>query len=131
MSMFKLDIITPKGVYEQVEIDRITLPSIDGQRTVLANHMALVIPIEIGIMFYQKDGKKTHFFVSEGLFTFEDNEATLLVNTVEREDEIDFNRAERAKERAEKRIQEYHDKVDVIRAEMALKRSMARLKLRK
>lgn len=131
MSMFKLDIITPSGIYEQVEVDRITLPSIDGQRTVLANHMGLVLPIEIGIMYYQQKGKKTHFFVSEGLFTFESNQATLLVNTVEREDEIDFNRAEKARERAEKRLENYQDKVDTIRAEMALKRALMRLSLKK
>lgn len=129
--MFKLDIITPKGIYDQVEIDSITLPGIDGQRTVLPNHMAIVVPIEVGIMFYKVKGKETKFFVSEGLFTFENNQATLLVNTVEREDEIDFNRAERAKERALDRIQNYDDKVDVIRAEMALRRSISRLRLRK
>lgn len=131
MSMFKLDIITPKGVYLETEVDSITLPSIDGQRTVLSNHMPIVMPIDIGIMYHKVNDEKTHFFVSEGLFTFENNHATLLVNTVEREDEIDFNRAERARQRAEERISNYRDKIDVHRAEMALKRSLHRLRLRK
>lgn len=129
--MFKLDVITPKGIYLQTEVESITLPSTDGQRTVLANHMPLVLPIDIGIMYHKVKGEKVHYFVSEGLFTFENNQATLLVNTVEREDEIDFNRAERARERAEERMQNYRDKIDVHRAEMALKRSMNRLRLRK
>ena len=93
--------------------------------------MPLVLPIDIGIMYHKVKGEKVHYFVSEGLFTFENNQATLLVNTVEREDEIDFNRAERARERAEERMQNYRDKIDVHRAEMALKRSMNRLRLRK
>ncbi|CAM3601866.1 ATP synthase F1 subunit epsilon [Erysipelothrix urinaevulpis] len=128
--MFNLRIVSPEGVYSELEIDSITLPTIDGQRTMLSNHMATVLPLTIGIMYYKVKGETTKFFLSEGLFTFENNEGLLLVNAVESQTDIDFNRAEKAKQRAEERLKEKQDSVDMRRAELALQRSLARLKLR-
>ena len=67
---------------------------------------------------------------NKGLFTFKDNQASLLVDTIEAEDEIDVERAERAKKRAEERIlrKESHDEIE--RGELALKRSLVRLLLK-
>lgn len=117
-----------------MEIDSITLPTSDGQRTVLQEHMAIVLPIEIGIMYTKSKDGRENFAVSEGLFTFEDNQGTLLVSTIESEEEIDFHRAEQARIRAEKRLnekKEYEDGLDLKRAQLALMRSLSRLRLKK
>ncbi len=128
--MFNLRIVSPKGIYSEIEVDSLTLPTIDGQRTILANHMPIVLPLQIGIMYYKLNGEMHNFFLSEGLFTFEDNHGTILVNTVENQEEIDFNRAEEAKRRAEERLKNQQGSVDMKRAELALQRSLTRLKLR-
>lgn len=129
--MFSLKIISPEGVYDELDVDSLTLPTVDGQRTLLPNHMATVLPLKIGVMYYHVKGEKSIFFLSEGLFTFEDNEGRILVNTVENQEEIDFNRAERAKERAQQRLRDKEETSDMKRAELALQRSLTRLSLRK
>ncbi|CAM4242275.1 ATP synthase F1 subunit epsilon [Erysipelothrix aquatica] len=130
--MFTFKLLTPNGLYKTLEIDSVTLPTTDGQRTMLANHMATVMPIDIGVMYTKKNSEIENFVVSEGLFTFENNVATLLVSSVESESDIDFERAAKAKARAEERIESNNQQLyDMKRAELALKRSLTRLKLRK
>ncbi|WP_159648733.1 ATP synthase F1 subunit epsilon [Erysipelothrix aquatica] len=130
--MFTFKLLTPNGLYRTLEIDSVTLPTTDGQRTMLANHMATVMPIDIGVMYTKTNSEIEKFVVSGGLFTFENNVATLLVSSVESESDIDFERAAKAKARAEERIESNNQQLyDMKRAELALKRSLTRLKLRK
>lgn len=130
--MFTFKLLTPNGLYKTLEIDSVTLPTTEGQRTMLANHMATVMPIDIGVMYTKTNSEIENFVVSEGLFTFENNVATLLVSSVESESDIDFERAAKAKARAEERIESNNQQLyDMKRAELALKRSLTRLKLRK
>lgn len=128
--MFTLNIVTPRGNYARKDIDSITMETYDGQQTLLANHMPIVIPVNIGVMYTKTNGEKEEYAASEGLLTFEDNVATLMVSSIENVAEIDFNRARRAKERAEERLQKQTEMMfDHKRAELALKRSLARLRL--
>lgn len=128
--MFRLKISTPKGVYYDEDVKSINIKSVDGQRTILPNHMALVMPTDLGLLKINLDKSELRLFAYEGIFTFEKNVANLMVTTVEREDEIDFIRAEQAKERAIKRLEQKHDSVDTVRAEAALRRAIERLRLR-
>lgn len=128
--MFKLRVVLPTGMYLEEDVDAVTVPTIDGQRTLLSNHMATVLPIELGIMYTKKKGEKTHYYISDGAFTFDNNIATLLLSTIENEAEIDFARAERARERAQERITQYEETIDMVRAEAALKRALTRLSLK-
>ena len=127
--MFTLKIVTPKGEYENLEVERVTLPTSDGVITMLSNHMPLLTPIEFGVMRVKGKDFQEKYAVSQGLFTFKDNEASLLVDTIENSDEIDFVRAAAAKERAEERISKKESSDEIKRGEMALKRSLVRLSL--
>ncbi|CAM4235821.1 ATP synthase F1 subunit epsilon [Erysipelothrix inopinata] len=133
MTMFEIKIVTPHGIYDEIQVSSVTLPTTDGQRTVLPNHMPLVMPLEIGNMYLKKDNERVDYAISEGMFTFENNCGTLIITSIERGDEIDFERAEKAKQRAEERLhgQHYEDHVDFKRAELAMKRSLSRLRLKK
>lgn len=128
--MFSLHIVLPTGTYLKQDVDAITLPTQDGQRTLLANHMATVLPIETGLMYLKLKGEKVYYFVSEGAFTLDNNVATLMVRAVENQKDIDFKRAERAKIRAEERLHDYTHTMDMVRAEAALKRALTRLRLK-
>ncbi|EFR30625.1 ATP synthase F1 subunit epsilon [Eremococcus coleocola] len=129
---FDLTMITPSGKQESNQIERISLPTEDGIRTVLANHMDIIVPVAIGTITLINDSERKHYAVSEGLFYFKDNQAKLLVRTFEHPEEIDFKRAEEAKERAQQRLnhKEQMSTDDLRRAELALKRALARLSLR-
>lgn len=55
--MFTLNVVLPSGLYLTESVDSITLPTIDGQRTLLPNHMATVLPIETGVMYLKHQGQ--------------------------------------------------------------------------
>lgn len=110
------------------KVTRISLPTSDGTRTILRNHMDAVIPIDTGEVQLIKDKERSTVVVSEGIFNFKDNQAQLLVRTYEFPDEIDKNRAQRAKERAEKRLKDELTKKELQETELALKRAITRLK---
>ena len=79
-----------------------------------------------------KGGKEGHIFVGGGFVEVSDNHVIILSPSAERPEDIDYDRAERAKERAEKRLaSRASGEVDVARAEVALRRSVERLKMQK
>ena len=129
--MFALKVVTPKGQYTNLEVSSVSVPSTDGIITVLPNHMDLIIPLNIGVLKIENTKEDMRYAISEGMFTFKDNRAILFVDTIEHEDEIDFIRAEAAKARAEARIARRESIQELERGELALKRSLVRLSLKK
>lgn len=125
--MFELTMITVDGKKQKEELARISLPTSDGIRTILANHMPIVAPIEIGQVVLIRKNERETVVVSEGIFNFKDNKAHLFVRTFEYADEIDEARAERAKERAEARLQQKLSRQEYLETEAALKRAITRL----
>lgn len=129
--MFILDIVKPTGKYNSMEVEALTIPSLDGQLTILPNHMATVVALDFGISkITTYDGFKK-YAISDGMFTFENNKGMLFLDTIESEDEIDFIRAKAAKERAQARIKTRESAEELQRGELALKRSLIRLSLEK
>ena len=76
-------------------------------------------------------GTYFYYAISDGVLHVKKDETVLLLNSIERSDEIDVDRANKAKERAEQRLLRKYDddEVDVIRAESALKRALNRIKV--
>ncbi len=125
--MFELTMITVDGKKQKEELARISLPTSDGIRTILTNHMPVVAPIEIGQVVLIRENERETVVVSEGIFNFKDNKAHLFVRTFEYADEIDEARAQRAKERAEARLQQKLSRQEYLETETALKRAITRL----
>ncbi len=125
--MFTLTMITPEGKKHISENERISLPTEDGIRTVLMNHMDIIVPVEIGKVKLITGKSSEWAAISEGVFHFKDNQARLIVRTFEFSKEIDVARAERAKERAEKRLESELNAQEHLEAELALKRALTRL----
>lgn len=112
-----------------MDVDKVTLLTSDGYITMLSNHMDTITTVENGIMRITVNKEITSYAISSGLFTFKDNQAILLIDTIERSDEVDVKRAEAAKERAEARIKNHESADEVKRGELALKRAITRLKI--
>lgn len=125
--MFTLTMLTSDGKKHNGEYARISLPTDDGVRTILANHMDVVVPVEIGKVKLIKDKQSDTVVISEGIFNFKDNQAHLFVRTFEFADEIDKVRAKQAKERAEARLQDKLSTREMQEIELALKRALTRL----
>ncbi len=125
--MFTVDLITYKGKYRKVEVDSINLPTPEGRRGVLPNHMPIMTPVIIGVVETSAGGVKTRYTVSDGMFYFEDNEATLLADTIEDVSEIDIVRARQAEERARKILESSSEEFDIDRARIALQKAINRI----
>ena len=127
-----LEVVTPKGPIVSEEVDIVTAPGFAGEFGVLANHAPFLSTIKIGTLRYKKDGTEEELMVSGGFCEVSNNKITFLVESAERGHEIDVDRALQAKERAEKRLlqaREQQEKIDRTRAEAAMQRALARLKI--
>ena len=132
MNTFHLDILTPYKKYMSRDIVYLRVANEDGILGILARHAPIITTIAVcDIMIREDNGKETLFACSGGLLSVKDNVATLMVNAIEAQDEIDFARAERAKQRAMARLESKLEDLDVERAELALKRATVRLALKK
>lgn len=130
MSSFLLKIVTPKGIYREVEVEMLNLRTTSGQIGILANHMPLASGLEISDMNYIKDGKREIFAVAGGFVYVNDKETTIIANDIESQEEIDLARANEAKDRAEKRLSEHHEAEDMVRAELALRKAITRIRVK-
>jgi F-type H+-transporting ATPase subunit epsilon len=127
-----LEVVTPSGPIVSDDVDIVSAPGYGGDFGVLANHAPFLSTIKIGSLVYKKDGKDNYLMVSGGFCEVSNNKITFLVESAEAGQQIDVDRALRAKERAEKRIAEAKtqtEKINMARAEAALQRALARLKV--
>lgn len=127
--MIKVRFVSPYGLYKEVEASMINCRSTDGCRGILPNHMPLVLMLEISRFETIENGERKEYAISGGLLYFENNVATVLVNSIESQDEIDLNRAEESKKRAEERINKHKEgnNIDLKRAEISLARALNRI----
>ena len=131
MAQIHLEVVTPNGPVVSEEVDIVTAPGVGGEFGVLANHAPFLSTIKTGTLTYKKDKFTKYLMVSGGFSEVSNNKITFLVESAEFGQDIDVERALRAKERAEKRLtqaQQAAERINRVRAEAALQRAMARLK---
>ena len=124
----RLEIVTPEKKVFTGDVRFVVVPGVVGELGFLPNHAPLMSALKIGVAKIQQEGKTLKVAINGGFVEVRGNKVTILADTAEREDEIDRERAEAAKERAEKRINEKTTDLDFKRAEMALQRALNRLK---
>ena len=101
----KFEIVTPEKVVFKKEILQITVPTREGEITVLPKHIPLVSILKPGVIELKGIDKKMEIIsVSGGFIEVLRNKVVILADTAERAEEIDFDRAEEAKKRAEEEI---------------------------
>lgn len=131
MSTFHLKIIASDKVFYDGDCEILVVPGVDGELAVMAHHQNMVVATIVGDIRF-KDGSSDEYHyavVGIGFVHISDNNVTMLVDTVERPEDIDANRAKSALERAEEQlrhkqsIQEYHV------SQASLLRAMYRLKM--
>ena len=128
MKTFLLEIYTPYGKYLDAFVEEIVVPTEEYVLGILANHSPLVAKVRTGKLEIKKDGDKAIYAITEGLINVKKDGVTILVNTIERKDEIDIDRAKEAKRRAEERLKEPLN-IDVERAQKALIRANNRIEI--
>ena len=128
---FHLEIVTPDRQFFVGQAQELTVPAIDGSLGVLAGHEPAVTALEPGLLRYRAGGEWHEAVVSQGLAEIMPDRVIVLVFSAERPEEIDWARAEDAKERAEERLRQKLSMRDYYNSKAALARALARLKAAK
>ncbi len=127
---YPLEIVTLKRTVFSDDVECVTVPGGLGYLGILAGHAPLLTNVEIGVITIKIDGASDQkMAVGEGFLVVTPTSTSLLVDTAEKKEEIDVDRARAAMERARDRLASSDDDADTIRAETSLKRAMARLKI--
>jgi len=122
-------ILTPYGIYLTTDADFLSVTSSLSVLGIMPNHTPLVTTLEVSKLVLIMNGKKEAFAIGGGVLRIENNSnAILLLDSIESKNEIDFERANKAKERAENMLSN-HENVDVARAKSALARALNRIKI--
>jgi F-type H+-transporting ATPase subunit epsilon len=122
-----LEIVTPEKMAFSGKIEEVTIPGTEGEFGVLRGHASLLSSIETGELSFIRDGKRTHYAVSTGYAEVTSGRVTVLVETAERSDMIDKERAKRAREIAEAKIDKLSKEDD---EREAAKATLAKAKVR-
>lgn len=126
-NLFQLEIITPERIFYRGEASRIEFTAEDGDIGVLPGHIPLTTVIAPGVLTITEPEGVKQAALMAGFAEILPDKVTILAETVEWPEEIDPERAEAAKKRAEERIHNHAADIDVARAEIALKRALVRL----
>ena len=107
MAMFPLEIVSMDGEKFKGEVERLSLRSITGDLAIMAHHINYCTAVGMGTAkVILPDGTEKKGACIGGMLSMMDNHCRLIPTTFEWSEEIDVDRAERAKERAEKKIQD-------------------------
>lgn len=127
---FHLEIVTPRKVIFSAEVLSFSAPGVVGGFQVLRNHAPLLSSTQIGeVKVTDTAGNETRYATSGGFVEVRENKVVMLAETAERVDQIDIQRAQQSRDRAQKRIAEKKIETDFDRARAALARAMNRLKI--
>lgn len=127
--LFQLEIISPDRIFFQGEADMIELKTTEGDIGILKGHIPLTAVIAPGIIKIKNAGETKEAALHNGFIEVLKEKVTIMAEACEWPDEIDINRANEAKIRAERRLKGADGEINETRAELALRRSLTRLEL--
>ena len=126
----QLDVVTPTRLVVSEQVSEVVAPGTEGYFGVLPDHVPFITTLKAGTLTYWKGKEERHLAVSRGYAEVRGDRLSILADTAEVAEEVDVARAERARQRAEQRLQGWAsgaEAIDFARAEAALQRALARL----
>ncbi|MCX6004375.1 MAG: F0F1 ATP synthase subunit epsilon [Chloroflexi bacterium] len=129
MPTVKLEIVTAERQVFSEDVTTVIAEGVDGQMAILPKHAPLITMLAPGELVIRKDGDEIYMAITGGFLEVRPDKVIVLADACERSDEIDLERAAEAKRRAEERLKSLTPDIDQTRAEAALRRSLARLRV--
>ena len=126
-----LEIVTAERLVLSDDVDQVNAPTKDGRVGILPRHMPLLTVLTEGELSIIKGGVRTEFAVFGGFMEVLPDRVTILADACDRSDEIDLERAEDAKRRAEERLASRKSNQDMALAEADLRRALMQIKMAK
>ena len=129
-NLFDLKIITPDRVFYSGKASFLELNTVEGEIGIYKNHIPMTTVLEPGIAtITEEGGNKKEAALHTGFMQILGDRITILAEIAEWPDEIDRNRAQEAKIRAERRLQNDKSNINITRAELALHKALVRIEL--
>ncbi|MAG20585.1 MAG: ATP synthase F1 subunit epsilon [Candidatus Marinimicrobia bacterium] len=129
MSTFPLEIVTPTKILDEGDISYLRCPAPDGLFGIMSNHRPALITIVVGEIKITKNGKESYLATSGGYADIRKEKVQLLLETVERSQEIDTGRAETAFQRAKQRLSSEGSDADHVSARGSVVKTLTRLQV--
>jgi F-type H+-transporting ATPase subunit epsilon len=124
-----LQIVTPDQAIIHEQVDEVEIPGSEGYFGVLPGHTPLLASLAVGELWYRKGQDKTYLAIAFGFAEVLPDRVTILARLAEKAEDIDPERAEAARKRAEERLAHPKTEVDYDRARVALEKSLTRLQV--
>lgn len=128
---FELKIITPDRVFYEGEVEMVEFNTTEGELGIYKGHIPLTVIIKPGILTITEEEEIKVAALHAGFAEILPDRITIMAEIIEWPAEIDEERAEEAKMRAEERLQQKASETDIARAEIALQRAMTRIEVLK
>jgi F-type H+-transporting ATPase subunit epsilon len=125
----ELQIVTPDRPIVRETVDEVEIPGVEGYFGVLPGHAPLLAALTVGELWYRKGQEKTYVAISFGFAEVLPDRVTILARLAERAEDVDVERAEAARRRAEERLSHQKSDVDYERARVALMKALVRLQV--
>ena len=129
MATIKLEIITAERQVFSDDVNTVVAPGVEGELGILPHHAPLITMLKPGEVLIRKDSEETYLFVSGGFLEVRPDKIIILADASERCEEIDVERAEAAKHRAEEKLKTRVPEADVAQTQAALLRALLRLRI--
>jgi len=125
----RLEFVTPERALVHEDVDEVEIPGEDGYFGVLPGHAPLLAALQPGELWYRRGGERHFAFIAGGFAEVLPDRVAILAQVAEKAEEIDIQRAEASKRRAEDRLARPTSDLDTARARVALLRSLMRLQV--
>ncbi len=131
--MIHLQIITPEKTVYDDEVDQISLPTQNGEITILPHHVNLITSIEPGVLILKKHSKETHMASGYGFAQVANNQVKVLVDLAAPDEDIDEKTIEAAKREAEEALAKKHElsEEEYALAAANLQKALVQLKIKR
>lgn len=128
MATLRLEIVTAEGTVFADDVNEVVAWGIEGQLGILPHHAPLMTMLQPGDLLIRKDNEEHYLAISGGFLEVRPDKVIILADACERAEEIDIERAEAARRRADEILKTRPPDVDTAAAEAALRRSLARIR---
>ena len=127
--LFRLEIISPDRVFYQGDVAMVELTTSEGDVGIYKNHIPMTMIVVPGIVTITEEEGQKRAALHSGFIEVLPDKVTILAELAEWPDEIDLNRAEEARVRAQRRVETGDSSMNMIRANMALRKALVRIEL--
>ena len=125
---FKIEVIAPNRIFYDGKATMVEFNTTEGQIGILKGHIPLTVIVSPGVLHItEENGEIKEAALHEGFAEILQDKVVIMAEVVEWPEEIDKQRARESKERAENRLAGKHEGINLLRAETALNRAIARI----